>query len=127
MFDVTLTIGLGPTKDPVVFEWSDVSKLQIVNDLERRLVSTLSKLNALAQAILDGHIPGGAMTNPVEMVIEFLVTEDGEKWHRTTLEYPKMGDEQQAMFIGMLTGELSGMSKETKAKAKPAKAKGPKK
>lgn len=127
MFDVTLTLGLGPVKDPVVFAWGDLDKIQIVNDLERRLVSALAKLNALAQAVIDGQVPGGTTTNPIEMTVEFLVTEDGEKWHRTTLEYPKMGEEQQAMLIGMLTGELSGMSKETKAKAKPAKAKGPKK
>lgn len=124
MFDVTLTVGCGPAKEPVVFAWGDLEKVQIVNDLERRLVGALLKLNSLSQAIIDGKVPGGTTTNPVEMVIEFLVEEDGVKWHRSVLEYPKMGEEQQALLIGMLTGELSGMSKETKAKAKPAKAKG---
>jgi hypothetical protein len=124
MFDVTLTVGLGPAKDPVVFEWGDVSKVQAVADLEQRLVKALLKLNSMSQAIIAGTIPAGTTTNPVEMTIEFLVTEDGAKWHRTVLEYPKMGEEQQSLILGMLTGELSGVSKETKAKAKPAKAKG---
>jgi len=124
VFEVTLTVGLGPAKEPVNFIWGDLEKIQIVNDIERRLIGALMKLNSLSQAIIDGKVPGGTTTNPVEMTIEFLVTEDGEKWHRTTLEYPKMGEEQQALLIGMLTGELSSMSKETKAKAKPFKAKG---
>ena len=128
MFDVTLTVGLGPAKEPVAFEWGDLSKMQAVADLERRLVESLLKLNGLSQAIIDGKVPAGTTTNPVEMVIEFLVTEDGAKWHRTVLEYPKMGEEQQALIIGMLTGELTGLSKETRNKAKPKreKAKGPK-
>ena len=129
MFDVSLTIGLGPVKEPVVFEWGDLTKAQAVTDIERRLVDALFKLNGLSQAVIDGRIPpSGSVTNPVEMVLEFLVTEDGEKWHRTVLEYPGMGDEQQALIVGMLTGEMSGLTRDTKGKAKPKreKVKGPK-
>jgi len=123
MFDVTLSIGLGPVKDPVIYEWADVSKLQIVTEIERRLLEGLLKLGALSTAILDGSMPTATTTNPIEMVIEFLVMEDGEKWHRTVLEYPKMGEEQQVMFLGMLAGEMSSMSREVRGKAKAKKGK----
>lgn len=125
MFDVTLTIGLGPANEPVVFEWVDLTKAQAITDIQRRLIDALSKMNGLSQAILDGRLPpAGPATNAVEMVVEFLITEDGAKWHRTVLEYPGMGDEQQALIVGMLTGELSMLTRDTKGKAKPKKAKG---
>ena len=128
MFDVTLTVGCGPAKVPVVFAWGDVSKAQAVVDIQQRLVKMLLKLNGLSQALIAGTIPAGSAVNPVEMSIEFLITEGGQKWHRTLLEYPKMGEEQQAVVLGMLVGELSSMTRETKAKAKSvtAKGKGPK-
>ena len=128
MFDVTLTVGGGPAKDPVVFARGDVSKAQAVVDIQQRLVKMLLKLNGLSQALIAGTIPAGSAVNPVEMSIEFLITEGGQKWHRTLLEYPKMGEEQQAVVLGMLVGELSSMTRETKAKAKSvtAKGKGPK-
>ena len=109
-------------------EWGDLSKMQAVADLERRLVEMLMKLNGLSQAVIDGKLVTSTPTNPVEMTIEFLVTEDGKKWHRTLLEYPGMGDEGQAVLIGMLTGELTTLSRETRTTAKPKreKAKGPK-
>lgn len=116
MFTVKLTIGLGPVKTPVVYTWDDVSKGQIVADLEDRLLKGLMKLNDLGDDMVRGRIPKATTTDPVEMVIEFLIEEDGEKWHRTTLEYPNMGDEQQAMFLGVLAGELATLPKDTAAK-----------
>ncbi len=124
MFDVTLTVGCGPAKDPVVFAWGDVSKAQAVVDIQQRLVKMLLKLNGLSQALIAGTIPAGTAVNPIEMTIEFLITDGGQKWHRTLLEYPKMGEEQQAVFMGMLVGELSSMTRETRAKAKSVTAKG---
>ena len=64
----------------------------------------------------------------VERAVQELDDFFGAKWHRTVLEYPKMGEEQQALIVGMLTGELTGLSKETRGKAKPKreKVKGPK-
>jgi len=118
MFNAKLTVGFSGTKPDVVFEWADVTKAEIIIDLEAKLLKGLLKLNDLALDIVKGNLPKGTTTSPVEMTVEFLIEEDGAKWHRTVLEYPKMGEEQQAMFIGLISGEASSMSREARGKAK---------
>lgn len=123
MLNVTLTVGLGPLKDPVVMTWPDVSKLQIL-DIEEQLLDGLMKLNAVGVAIAEGNLAKSPNTNPIEMVIEFLVEEDGVKWNRAVIEYPNMGEEAQAMFLGMLTGQMTGLKDETRAQGRMSKGKG---
>lgn len=122
MFDITLNVNLGAAKSPVVYAWTDVTKEDIV-EIEENLLRGLLKLNGVMRAELSGTIPKGSNTNPVEMVVEFLITEDGEKWHRTMLEYPKMGEESQALFLGMLAGGLTETPKNVKDKVKRKKEK----
>lgn len=124
MYDAKLTITPGPAKPPTVFEWADLKKDEILEDLELMFLEGLIKLNGMAVAVLDGDIPEAPTTNPVEVVIEFVITKDGEKWHRTVLEYPGMGEEAQAMFLGTLTGEMSRLSRSVRNKTRKTRGKG---
>jgi len=125
MFNAKLTIGFSGTKPDVVFEWANLTKVDTVSHLEDRLIKCLVKLNDMSDDVIRGRAPTATATNPIEMTLEFLIEEDGTKWHRSLLEWPKMGDEQQAMLLGLLHGQLATLPGEVKGKGK-GKEKGPK-
>ena len=127
MFNAKLTIGFSGIKPDVVFEWANLTKVDTVSHLEDRLIKCLVKLNDMSDDVIRGRAPMPTTTDPVEMTLEFLIEEDGVKWHRSLLEWPKMGDEQQALFLGLLAGELATLPGEVKGKAKgKVKERGPK-
>jgi hypothetical protein len=104
-------------KPAVVYEWLDIDKRHVIN-LEHRLNSALLKLSALSEEVVQGKVPKPGTTDPVEMTLDCLATEDGRKWSRVKFEWPKMGVEQQQLLIGVFDGELANADTELKSKGK---------
>jgi hypothetical protein len=133
MFDVKCTFTYlkadgSEAKPAYVREWEGLEKLQIIDQLELGYNRAMLKMTHLSSAIAKGHAPKPTTnTDPVEMRADILITEDGEKWLRTTHEWPKMSEEGQAAFLGVLEGELSTVGDEVKGAEKRSKAKKDKK
>ena len=130
MFEVTATVSYwkdgAETRAPYIRQWSGIAKEHVVDQLEARWIRALGKLNGLSSDVIHGNAPVPETTNPVEMRMDLLITEDGEKWCRTSMEWPKMGIEQQEALLGIFNGELSGLSVEVKSKESKGKTKGKK-
>jgi len=126
MFEVVATATFLKTdgssaRDPYVRSWTGIEKESVIDHLEARMISALGKLNGLASDVVHGNAPKGESTNPCEMRVEVLITEDGVKWQRTLLEYPNMGIEAQETLLGIFNGELSTMPSDMKNKENKGK------
>lgn len=94
-------------KPPYARSWVGVEKVQVVEQLERGLMKAMLKMNDLSNDTVRGNSPRPASnTNPVEMRLTAEVLEDGAKWAKVTFEWPNMGEEMQAVMIGVVNGEL---------------------
>ncbi len=116
-------------KEPKIYNWTNLEKVSVVEDLEDSMVRALTKLNNISKEMVRGRAPIPTTTNPLELRLEMVVLEDGVKWTRAIFEWPNMGEEQQGMLIGIFDGELANMSKHVKDRFKQikkpqAKAKG---
>jgi hypothetical protein len=121
MFEVTATATYvnadgSEARPPYSRTWGPLEKNHVVDHLEMRMIRALDKMNDMAIQVNHGKAPHPTTTNPSEMRLELMVLEDGKKWARTTFEWPKMGDEQVAMTLGILEGELEHIAPEVKAK-----------
>jgi hypothetical protein len=96
-------------KPPYARSWAGLEKVHVVEQLERGLMRAMLKMNDLAADINRGKAPRPTTTDPVELRLVAEVLEDGVKWTKVTFEWPKMGEEQQSLMIGMVNGELSGI------------------
>lgn len=127
MFSVTATFSFlnangSPAKDPVIEKWNGLEKMKVIDQLEDRFLEFLLKLNQVATDVGHGRVEKPSTTNPVEVQLEALITEDGKKWSRTVFEWPNMGEEQQAMMLGLFYGEMATLDKDT-ADKKESKSK----
>ena len=126
MFEVVATATFlkedgSAAREPYVRSWTGMEKEGVIDHLQARMISALSKLNGLASDIAHGNAPKSTSTQPSEMHIEVLITEDGVKWQRTLLEYPNMGIEAQETLLGIFNGELSTMPSDMKNKENKGK------
>jgi hypothetical protein len=98
--------GGAEVKPPLVMSWESVDKNSVM-ELEASLVRWMEKLNNIATATAEGKLPKPPNTNPIYVSCECEVTEGDALWTRTTFEWPNLGEEAQAMMIGIAEGELS--------------------
>jgi len=124
MFEITATATFhndagAQTKEPRVYHWVDLEKKDVIS-FERQFNKAMMRMTDMADDVHHGKLPKGGLTNPVEMRLDVVVLEDGAKWLRATYEWPKMGEEGQGMFFGVMDGELAKLSNELK-KFKPTK------
>jgi len=115
MFKVIATASFlkdgSETKPPMVYTWDGIEKKHVVEELEDSMIKALGKMNQMAVDVGKGKTPKPGTTNPVEMHLDIVVLEEGKKWARSLFEWPNMGEEQQAMTIGIFDGELAHVSK----------------
>lgn len=104
-------------KPPVEHVYDDVTKGDILEH-EDHLMDVLKGMNKFAKDVEAGKIPRAASTNPVTMEAEFLVEKDGALWTKQENVWPNMGDEAQAVLIGVFNGQLGKRSKGLLAKAR---------
>lgn len=128
MFDVNASFRFlkadgTEAKPPYARSWLGVEKVQVVEQLERALMKAMLKMNAISADVGRGRAPKPSCTNPVELVLTAEVLEDGVKWSKVTFEWPKMGEEQQALMLGIVDGELAGTVQEETQKAESKKPK----
>jgi hypothetical protein len=110
-------------KPPYERSWLGIEKVHVVEQLERGLMRAMLKMNSISGDIGRGKAPESTVTNPVELVLTATVLEDGVKWAKVTFEWPKMGEEQQALMIGIVDGELSASSETDVQRAEVRKGK----
>lgn len=118
MLDVSSTITFltasgAEAKSPYVREWEGLSKAQFI-ELEIKYNHAMLKMAHLSAAMARGDSPKPPSTNPVEMRMEIVCKEGDVKWMRTTHEWPNMGEEAQAVFLGILDGEMTTVADEVK-------------
>jgi hypothetical protein len=116
MFNVITTFSFlnadgSQAKSAIVEEWSNLEKVKVVDQLEDRLMQFLLKLNALSTDIIKGKVKKDVTTAPLEVRLEALVTKNGKKWTRAVFEWPNMGEEQQAVMLGLFNGEMDTLDK----------------
>jgi hypothetical protein len=111
-------------KDGETRSWADLSK-QDVHEFETAFNRAMTKMSKLAQDKAKGKVKWlMTKTAPCEMRMDIVINEDGVKWMRSTYEWPNMGEEAQAMLLGMIDGELSTLPDELRgAIRRPGKKK----
>jgi len=123
MFEIVCTFSFHDTagakvKEDFVRAWDGLTKEQVVDDFEVAHNNAMTKMMNLSSEMNSGNAPRPTTTDPVELRCDITITEDGVKWMRVNYEWPKMGEEQQSLLIGMLSGEISAMPRATKSREK---------
>ena len=114
MFEINCTTSFhaddgSKTKDDYVRQWTGLEKEHVVEHFEMAFNRAMMKMNKMAAEVNRGRAPKPTTTLPVEMRMDIMITEDGAKYIRASYEWPNVGEEQQALLLGMLNGELSMM------------------
>jgi hypothetical protein len=122
MFDINCVISYGPgadgaVKDGDVRSWSDLDKRDVI-EFETAFNRAMTKMGKMAADTARGRARKIVGTNKTEMRMEITITEDGVKWLRATYEWPNMGEEQQALLLGTIDGELSTLPDELRGTAR---------
>jgi hypothetical protein len=128
MFTIDCTVSYhnadgSKAKDDYVRKWEGLEKEHVVEHFEAAYSRWMTKLNRLSVDINKGRAPMPSTTKPVEMRMDIVISENGAKWCRALHEWPHMGEEQQSLLIGMLSGELSSMPEDVRGREKRASKK----
>jgi len=117
-FSITATLKAG-SKPDYTRVWDDLDKITVVEDFEHAWNRAMMKLTNISISVARGKSPKATNTNPVTVTANIEVLEDGKLWLKQLTEWPNMGDEQQAVLMGMIDGELSMMPGTSRGKQKP--------
>lgn len=118
MFTVTSTFAAG-AKPPVVRTWENLDKMHVVDRLENVLINVLQRLNHMASDEVSKRNPTPVPnTNPVLVKYSLVIQKDGKNWSTCALEWYDLGEERQAVMLGLLTNQLNAMPSDVSTKEK---------
>lgn len=120
MFTIEAVIRV-PGKRPYSRAWDGLDKVQVIGDFELAFNKAMIKMTELSLATAKGDAPKPSSTKPADMRLDIQILEAGKKWMACSFDWPKMGEEAQAVLIGIIEGELSTMPSTTKHKERPRK------
>jgi hypothetical protein len=110
-----------PGKKPYQRTWDGLDKVQVIGDFEMAFNKAMLKMTELSLATATGNAPKPSSTKPADMNLSVQILEDGKRWMACAFDWPKIGEEMQALLIGIVEGELSTMPQSTKGKERRKK------
>lgn len=122
MFSVTQTIRFlaadGSDASPAyVRTWSGLDKGHVIDHFERHMIDSLSKLNAMSRDMASGKTQKqDNSTDPLEVVYDLLIEEDGKKWSLSTFEWPGLGADARSALVGLADGMMAKLPAAIQAK-----------